>query len=177
MCFRTYIYVLIMWISALPALGQNVTVRGVVSDSLSHEPIPYASVLLLGTDRGALTDENGRFSITTGLHFTGIQVAAMGYDTKRYTPRLTSIINLKAELHPTGVLLSEVTAKPKKEHYSKKNNPAVEFMEKIRARQDLTAQGVANIIIMTNMSESHLPSMTIISMIRPREESTRNSHS
>lgn len=138
MCFRTYIYVLIMWISALPALGQNVTVRGVVSDSLSHEPIPYASVLLLGTDRGALTDENGRFSITTGLHFTGIQVAAMGYDTKRYTPRLTSIINLKAELHPTGVLLSEVTAKPKKEHYSKKNNPAVEFMEKIRARQDLT---------------------------------------
>lgn len=35
-------------------------------------------------------------------------------------------------------MLGEVIARPKREHYSKKNNPAVDFMEKIRRTQDLT---------------------------------------
>ena len=41
------------------------------------------------------------------------------------------------DLVPTGVALKEVVVKYKKDKYSKKNNPAVIFMEKLRARKKL----------------------------------------
>ena len=57
-------------------------VRGEVRDSLTHTPIPYSAVFLTGTQRGILTDENGKFEIITAKPFTAIQVSVMGYDTK-----------------------------------------------------------------------------------------------
>ena len=41
----------------------NVTVSGVVRDSVSREGVPFATVMLKGTDRGVLTDENGHYTI------------------------------------------------------------------------------------------------------------------
>lgn len=38
---------------------------------------------------------------------------------------------LNVALAPADVMLSEVVVKPKKEKYSRKNNPAVEFMKKV----------------------------------------------
>ena len=38
-------------------------------------------------------------------------------------------VNVK--LAPDNVLLNEVVVKPQKEKYSRKNNPAVEFMKKV----------------------------------------------
>ena len=40
---------------------------------------------------------------------------------------------MNVQLAPVGVALSEVVVKPKKEKYSKKNNPAVIFLNRIRA--------------------------------------------
>ena len=41
----------------------------------------------------------------------------------------TKVLNVA--LAPADVMLSEVVVKPKKEKYSRKNNPAVEFMKKV----------------------------------------------
>mgnify|MGYP000394012522 FL=1 len=41
----------------------------------------------------------------------------------------TRVLNVK--LQPDDIMLSEVVVKPKKEKYSRKNNPAVEFMKKV----------------------------------------------
>ena len=41
------------------------TVSGVVVDSITGEPVPYAAVLLTATDRGALTDADGFFGRAT----------------------------------------------------------------------------------------------------------------
>lgn len=38
---------------------------------------------------------------------------------------------LNVVLSPDDVMLEEVVVKPKKEKYSRKNNPAVEFMRKV----------------------------------------------
>lgn len=120
------------------ASGRNVTVRGVVRDSLTREPIPYASVLLKGTDRGVLTDDNGRYTIVTTLPFDSVMASSLGYTTKAVASRKRGDnVQVDIDLVSTGVLLGEVIAKPKREHYSKKNNPAVAFMEKIRHTQDL----------------------------------------
>ncbi len=137
MRFRLTIFLMTLVAVATGINAQNVTVSGIVRDSLTHEPIPYATVLLLGTDRGELTGDNGKFSITTALHFNGVRVAAMGYETKNLTIKPYQSVKLTVDLHSTGVQLGVVTAKPKKEHYSKRNNPAVDFMERIRRTQDL----------------------------------------
>ena len=38
---------------------------------------------------------------------------------------------LNVKLQSDDIMLSEVVVKPKKEKYSRKNNPAVEFMKKV----------------------------------------------
>lgn len=108
------------------------TVSGVVVDSITGEPVPYAAVLLTATDRGALTDADGFFSLTTARPFKGVQVSVMGYSTKTVArPRHGE--RMRIELVPTGMKLAEVVIKPKKEKYSKKNNPAVDLMRRVRA--------------------------------------------
>ena len=56
--------------------------------------------------------------------------SAIGYITKKvkFAPG-TKVLNVA--LAPADVMLSEVVVKPKKEKYSRKNNPAVEFMKKV----------------------------------------------
>ncbi len=135
---RIIIFCVSVILISFSASGRNVTVRGVVRDSLTREPIPYASVLLKGTDRGVLTDDNGRYTIVTTLPFDSVMASSLGYTTKAVASRKRGDnVQVDIDLVSTGVLLGEVIAKPKREDYSKKNNPAVAFMEKIRHTQDL----------------------------------------
>lgn len=137
MRLRRLIYILIILITSPMTVAETVTVTGVVRDSLTREPIPFASLLLLGTDRGTLTDDNGRYTIVTALKWDSIQAASMGYETKALRAKRGTRMRIDFDLHSTGVMLNTVIAKPKKEHYTKKNNPAVQFMERIRSAQDL----------------------------------------
>ena len=43
------------------AYGQT-SVQGIVTDSISGEPLPYVSILVKGTTTGSVTDEAGRFA-------------------------------------------------------------------------------------------------------------------
>lgn len=118
--------------------AETVTLTGTLLDWQTLEPVPFGSVLLKGTDRGVLTDDMGRYTIQTALPFDSVMASAMGYETTTVkAPQRKGRMKLDIKLKPTGVLLGEVVAKPKKEHYSKKNNPAVEFMERIRNARDL----------------------------------------
>ena len=117
------------------ANGQNITIKGLVTDSITDEGLPYASLILKGTSIGAATDGDGNFSFfapsTGGL----LQVSYLGYDTKelRITPGRTN--ELKIQLAPSGITLGEVTVKPGREHYSKKENPAVAFVRQVINRR------------------------------------------
>lgn len=137
---RTVICLLLLITSliGLRAGGANVTLTGTVTDAVSGEPVPFATLLLMGTDRGTLTDDTGHYTLTTALAFDSVRVAAMGYQTTTVAGprRHQGNVTFDVRLLPTGVLLGTVIAKPKREHYSKKNNPAVEFMERIRASRD-----------------------------------------
>lgn len=137
---KTSAVLILLICSLFSARVEAATVSGTVLDSTTLEPVPYASVLLLGTDRGALTDEFGHFSVTTAVKTDSIRVGAMGYETQTlYLPPSStgkSIVNVK--LRPIGVQLDNVTARRTREHYSKKDNPAVKFMESIRASATLT---------------------------------------
>ena len=113
------------------------TIKGIVRDSISQEPIPYAAIFLKGSDKGLLTNENGEFSMTTSVNFICLNVSTMGYKEKEVYVNKGKINDLTIDLVPTGVALKEVVVNYKKDKYSKKNNPAVIFMEKLRARRNM----------------------------------------
>lgn len=111
--------------------------NGVVRDSLSGEPVPYASVMLKKAGWGKLTDINGKFNITDNsikTHQDTLVVSSMGYTTK--TIVVKSGKKVEVLLSSDGIQLNEVIIRPKKEKYSKKNNPAVDFVTKIRNNQN-----------------------------------------
>ena len=103
--------IVIMSMAGISARAQStITLNGIVRDSLTHEPIPYAAVFLKGSDRGGLTDEDGRFKIVTAKNFTAIEVSSMGYESKTVFPKKNGKYDLSIDLMPIGVKLKEVQA-------------------------------------------------------------------
>ena len=108
------------------------TIKGVVVDSLTREPIPFAMVLLQGSSAGTQADADGRFDIMTKVNFLCANFSMMGYAPKDIYVSKGEVNDLTVELSADGVALKEFVVRPGKEHYSRKNNPAVQFMEKLR---------------------------------------------
>lgn len=134
MNLRFCLYLLLSLVSVSSA-ARDINISGVVRDSLTREPVPFATVMLLGSDRGVLTDDDGRYSITSpSASWDSIRVSAMGYRTVTL-PRRSSNQNIRQDfnLRSTGLLLATLDARPRREHYSKRGNPAVEFMQRIRS--------------------------------------------
>ena len=106
-------------------------IKGVVTDSITHEPLMYISVYYQEKrDMGTITNIDGEYSLDTRRNGGTLVFSAVGYISK--TVRVGSnnqTVNVK--LAPDNVLLNEVVVKPQKEKYSRKNNPAVEFMKKV----------------------------------------------
>lgn len=113
--------------------AQNI--RGVVTDSLTNEPIPYLSVFYEGKGVGSITDNDGNYKVETRKGWNKLTFSAVGYVTKvvNIIPGVTK--NLNVRMRPDDIMLDEVVVKPKREKYSRKNNPAVELMKKVIAHK------------------------------------------
>lgn len=118
----------------MAASAQNI--QGVVTDSLTNEPIPYLSVFYEGKGVGSITDDAGHYSVETRQGWNKLTFSAVGYVTKvvNILPGVTKTMNVK--MRPDDIMLEEVVVKPKKEKYSRKNNPAVELMKKVIAHKN-----------------------------------------
>lgn len=113
--------------------------RGQVIDSITGDPVSYAVIEPLGSFTTVLADDNGRFSVNTPRTFTRMRVSAMGFTPDTITVTDTGHAeNLTIYISSTGIALGEVIAKPRKEKYSKHNNPAVEFVKRIAHMDRLT---------------------------------------
>ena len=119
------------------ANAQNTVIKGVVTDSITGEGLPYVSLIFKGTTMGTASDGNGSFSFSAPLAATGtLEVSYVGYDTKRMEIVPGKTYNLKIRLAPNGILLNEVVVKPKREKYTKKENPAVTFVKQVIALRE-----------------------------------------
>ena len=47
------------------AKSQNYMIKGIVTDSITGEPLPYVAVILKGTTIGATTDLDGAFTLSS----------------------------------------------------------------------------------------------------------------
>lgn len=115
------------------AQGQNTQVKGIVTDSITGEGLPYASLVFEGTNIGTATDGEGNFSLTTSTTHRILTVSYLGYDSKEIEIVPGKTTNLKIQLVPSGITLNEVIVKPKKEKYTKKENLAVAFAKQLIA--------------------------------------------
>ncbi len=106
-------------------------VVGVVVDSVSGERLPFVNVYSRKAKRGVTTDMNGVFTIHVPSG-SEIEVSSLGYDAARMTVS-ASRDTMRFFMSPSTTELVEVVVKPKKQKYSKKNNPAVELMKRVRA--------------------------------------------
>ncbi len=131
--------ILALLVLAAPALGQTASVTsitGLVRDSLSREGIAYASISLMGTSEGTIANDKGGFNINTRASFTRLRISAMGYKTKEVEIKPGQGSVILVDLVSSGVELDEVVVRKGKEKYSKKDNPAVEMIRKLRAHRD-----------------------------------------
>lgn len=110
---------------------------GIVKDSITGEPLPFVSVYFDGSTIGAMTNDNGTFTLQNNQGYTKLAAASLGYDTKFIDLKPgKKNDNLEVLLKPTAFEISEVVVKPKREKYTRKDNPAVELIKKVIAHKN-----------------------------------------
>lgn len=114
----------------LTSTGVSAQIKGVVTDSITHEPLMYITVQYEGKGVGGITNAQGEYQVETRKGWNELTFSAVGYVTKKvkFAPG-TRVLNVA--LQSADIQLSEVVVKPQKEKYSRKNNPAVDFMRKV----------------------------------------------
>ena len=89
---KLFFTVLALSICAL-AYGQNITVKGTVTDASTGEPVPFASLVLKGTMTGTNTDANGEYSISVPSNGT-LVISSVGYTTQEVAVNGKAVINV-----------------------------------------------------------------------------------
>ena len=98
--------VIMMLCLAFPALAQNITVQGIVTDS-EGEPLPGASVKVQGTAIGVSTDFDGAYRLEVSPKAT-LVVNYVGFNPQTVEVNGRTTINIV--LQESDVLLNEVVA-------------------------------------------------------------------
>jgi outer membrane receptor for ferrienterochelin and colicin len=99
-------------LSAFTASAQEASVQGIVTDADNNEPIPFANVIVEGTQNGSTTDFDGKFTIT-GIEpgYINLQVTYVGYAPKTSEAILVSkstVAFIEIKLNASEVMLQEV---------------------------------------------------------------------
>lgn len=135
MRLKRLFFFLLTIIFTVAVQAQDYIVRGVVTDSLTGETVPFASVYVQSTGDGVQTDNDGRFSFRTSRRTGVLAISFVGYKTYQRELRFGDGKRLDIKLVPDTYELTEVVVKPGRERY-KKDNPAVRFVKQMMAHKD-----------------------------------------
>ena len=98
-------------------------IQGKVIDEKTKEPIPYANVVVMNSEMGAATDDDGNFfilNVPTGEYT--VEVSYIGYQTKRVAEVLieyNKTARLEVNLRPSAIELAPVTVTSERPAVSK----------------------------------------------------------
>lgn len=129
-----------LFVLCLGVVKLSAQIKGVVTDSETGDPIPYLNVYYDGKGVGTITDIDGQYTISVHPGWTKLTFSMVGYGTEVCNVSVNTK-KLDVKMKP-DLVLDEVIVKPKKEKYSRKNNPAVEMMKKVIAAKKLNDLGV-----------------------------------
>lgn len=115
-------------------LDVQAQIKGVVTDSLTHEPLLYVTVQYEGKGVGAITNNDGEFTVESRRGWNVLTISSVGYKTKTVTINPGENF-LNIQLVSDDIQLEEVVVRPQRERYSRRNNPAVDFMRQVIAHK------------------------------------------
>lgn len=79
---RTFATILFIVFTSFVAAQDGGTLTGVIKDDETGDPIPFANVLIQGTEVGASTNVDGEFTINNApLGFGRVRVSSVGFET------------------------------------------------------------------------------------------------
>lgn len=114
----------------LCASPSSYLIRGIIRDRATGEGLPYASISAGRHGGGTMSDARGLFEITVPDTLPELIIWCQGYERKVLPVSKNRINMYEVLMSPEAVTLNEVVIHKKK--YSKKNNPAVDLMQRIR---------------------------------------------
>ena len=130
---KVTLFCLLFLVWALQSFAQ---IQGVVKDEDTGEPIPFVNIFYEGKGVGCISDIDGRFKVDKMVEWKELTFSSVGYTTKA-VPITAKTEYLNVSLKVMDHTLDEVVVRPKREKYSRKNNPAVELMKKVVAAKEL----------------------------------------
>ncbi|WP_118972427.1 TonB-dependent receptor [Taibaiella koreensis] len=111
MNFKTVVSLFsILLLSTGVSAQQMFVASGMITDERSHQPIDAATVAVLGSSFGTLTDSLGAFTlqIDSKLPFT-LEISALGYEQQHFLITSENInTSLSLALHPSQVAMDQV---------------------------------------------------------------------
>ena len=134
---KIYFYALFFLLSIISGktfAQYTVQVEGYVKDSETNEPLPYVNATIRGTSFGSITLANGYYSINSKSDSSVLVFSYIGYETVS-VPLKKGRNTINISLKPDSYLLDEVVV-TRRERYSRRENPAVEFVRKIIELRD-----------------------------------------
>src|SRR5688572_26127311 len=108
------------------SLVAQVKIYGTIKDEVSGAPVSFAAVVEKSTNNGAVTDIDGKFTITVTSLPVGLSISLIGYEPKNVMVD-NSRINIR--LKPTSYVLKEAEVRPEK-------NPADAIIKRVIAKRD-----------------------------------------
>ncbi|MFZ4545981.1 MAG: SusC/RagA family TonB-linked outer membrane protein [Bacteroidales bacterium] len=103
---KSLFLLLAMLLLETAVFGQERRISGTVSDELTKETLPGATVVIKGTTKGASTDINGKFTLEVGPNDVLLAITFVGYEPKEVS--IGSQNNYSIFLTSSKVMLSEL---------------------------------------------------------------------
>ncbi len=97
---------LLVQLTLLSAKAQNVTISGIVNNSLFKENVSAASVTVKGTSEGTFTDDKGKFALKVKALPVTLIVSSIGFETQEVV--VSSGANQTVSLKPSSSLGQDV---------------------------------------------------------------------
>lgn len=111
-------------------------IYGKITDKATKEEIPYAAIRIRKTSNGCSSDNNGYFSFYAPELRDTLIISNLGYKDVKVPLNSKTRFPLNIKMQAENYELAEITIKPKKEKYRRKNNPAVALVRNVIARRD-----------------------------------------
>lgn len=138
--FHSIIILLLMIRPELQA-QKVIHISGKVIDRDTKHPIPFANIVLVGKNKGTITDYKGNYNIDLEWETGKIEAQLMGYQNQIKPVSLEKNQVINFALNPQSLNLNEVVVAGKKLKYRNKDNPAVALIRKVIRNKSLNRKG------------------------------------
>lgn len=131
-----YLFTIILLIS-FSSIAQKTVVEGIVTDGLTGEPMPFATVRFQDSKIGTYTDTNGYYILNTYYATDSIVISATGYLSQTFPVILDQAQEINITLNVAETEIVEVFVRPPDEFPSTTLHKKVVAHKKINDKEKL----------------------------------------